>query len=112
MSIEDIPRKPLTGFFLYKKDIYDTVKEQYKDRKATEIIRAISVKWNEEKPEVKAKYEKESAIEKEKYEKAKQEFEAKYGSISAMKKKHKKAILKERKQNFAQYIKNKIKYFP
>lgn len=99
MSLADAPKKPLTGFFLYKRDVYPKTKEANKDMKITEITKLIASNWVAEKPDVKNKYEKQAQVEKEKYEKAKKEFEDKHGSISELKKKEKKSKNKEEKAN-------------
>ena len=90
MSSKDAPKKPLTAFFLYKKDQYPKTKETHPDMKITEITKLIATNWTSEKAETKNKYEKMAGVEKQKYEKAKEAFEKEHGKISELKKKEKK----------------------
>ena len=100
MSVADIPKKPLTGFFLYKRDIYHETKEAHPDMKITELTKLIAEKWSSEKPDVKNKYEKLSSVEKEKYENAKKEFETKHGkTIADIRKTDRKSKKKEDKSS-------------
>ncbi len=81
------PKRPLSGFFLFKQDIYMKIKAENPEAKMTELTKIISVKWKNIDPSTKEQYEKKQQQEKDKYEKSKLEFEEKYGKIEKKKKK-------------------------
>lgn len=84
------PKKPLTAFFIYKGDIYETIKKENPDLKMTELTKIISEKWNSIDAATKSKYEKKNEEAKEKYEKELKAYVAKYGEIEKKKRKSKK----------------------
>jgi HMG (high mobility group) box len=77
----DPPKKPLTAFFIYKKDQMDVIRDKHAVAKLADITKIISKNWNESKKEIKFHYEKKAAHQKKLYLKEKQEYLAKYGKI-------------------------------
>ena len=73
------PKRPLTAFFLYKADIYETVKKEYPDKKMTELTKIISERWCKLDQETKARYEEKHNALKEKFERDKEAFEREHG---------------------------------
>ena len=53
----DPPKKALCPFFLYRMDLYDTIKEQHPDLKMCEITRLIGEMWKNVDPALKERYE-------------------------------------------------------
>lgn len=94
--IEDIPQKPLTAFFLYKNDKFEEHYERMKEMSFCEVTYHVSNMWKKEDPEIKRKYEELGIELKNQYEREKDAFELKWGSITDLKKRYKKVILKEK----------------
>ena len=84
------PKKALTAFFLYKKDVYDSVKQANPDLKITEHTKIISEQWRNLDQKIKDKYLKKHEEAKVQYEKEKKAYEDKYGKISKKSKKNSK----------------------
>lgn len=80
-KVPDPPKKPLTAFFIYKRDQMDVVRKENNVSKLADITKIISKNWNESKPEVKMLYEKKAAKQKHHYLKVRKEYVEKYGKI-------------------------------
>lgn len=98
----DPPKKPLTAFFIYKKDQMDIIRKEQNSIKLAEITKIISKNWNQSKPEVKILYERKAAHHKKHYLKSKQEYIEKYGQIvKKTKPEKKKKAPEDKKELFA-----------
>jgi hypothetical protein len=53
MSKPEPPKKALSSFFLYRKEVYEKVKGENPDAKITELTKIISDMWNSESKETK-----------------------------------------------------------
>lgn len=96
--IEDIPKKPMDAFFLYKKDKYEEIYEEIKEMIDSEATYQISVMWRKEDPIIKQKYQEIAKQLQDQYEKEMEAFEEKWGSIEFLKQRYRKAIKKEKLQ--------------
>ena len=81
------PKKPLTAFFQFRKDVYNEVKEENPDLKITKITELIGERWRNLSTVEKTKYESQYTKEKKQYDKEKEKYEGKYGKIEAKPKK-------------------------
>jgi len=72
---EKCPKRPLTSYFLYAKDVRAATKEENPDMAITEIAKEISKKWKLLTEEEKKPFNDEAAALKEKYKKDVEEYE-------------------------------------
>eukprot|EP01017_Pseudomicrothorax_dubius_P037895 TRINITY_DN5611_c0_g2_i1.p1 TRINITY_DN5611_c0_g2~~TRINITY_DN5611_c0_g2_i1.p1 ORF type:complete len:125 (-),score=29.36 TRINITY_DN5611_c0_g2_i1:158-532(-) len=77
------PKRPLSAFFQFKKDVYDEVKSHNPDLKITELIKVIAEMWKDLDEATRKKYDDIAQEAKEKYRLEKQEYEEKYGNIQS-----------------------------
>ena len=75
----------MTGFFIYKNDLYEQTKKEHPDAKMTDLTKIISEKWRNIDEKTKEHYEKRYAEEKEKYVNNLKVYEEKYGKIEKKK---------------------------
>eukprot|EP01017_Pseudomicrothorax_dubius_P013636 TRINITY_DN1607_c0_g3_i3.p1 TRINITY_DN1607_c0_g3~~TRINITY_DN1607_c0_g3_i3.p1 ORF type:complete len:126 (-),score=54.77 TRINITY_DN1607_c0_g3_i3:120-497(-) len=93
------PKRPMSTFFHYKKDILDDVKKSNPDKKITELTKIVSVMWKKIDDETKRKYEKLAEKNKEDYEAAKRSYEDEHGKIEKKKRKKKESSEDEDKSD-------------
>eukprot|EP01016_Furgasonia_blochmanni_P001545 TRINITY_DN105_c0_g1_i4.p1 TRINITY_DN105_c0_g1~~TRINITY_DN105_c0_g1_i4.p1 ORF type:complete len:175 (-),score=66.53 TRINITY_DN105_c0_g1_i4:438-962(-) len=85
------PKRPLTGFFLYKRDVYEEVKKANPTAKMTDLTKIISEQWKKVDADTHKKYEKMAESEKEKHAKLLKDYEDQYGKVERKRKSKKKA---------------------
>lgn len=71
---EKCPKRPLTSYFLYAKDVRAATKEEFPNKPITEIAKEISKKWKLLTEEEKRPFEDESKKLKEQYKKDMEEY--------------------------------------
>merc|ERR1712154_170458 len=71
---EKCPKRPLTSYFLYAKDVRAATKEEYPNKPITEIAKEISKKWKLLTEEEKRPFEDESKALKEQYKKDMEDY--------------------------------------
>merc|ERR1719333_873731 len=71
---EKCPKRPLTSYFLYAKDVRAATKEEFPNKPITEIAKEISKKWKLLTEEEKKPFNDESIALKEQYKKDMEEY--------------------------------------
>jgi len=93
----------LTGFFIYKGELFAQTKKDHPDAKVTEITKLISEKWRNIDKATKEIYDKKVEEAKAKYEKDVQEYEAAHGPIEK-KKRTKKNMTNQKEKIELKYL--------
>ena len=91
----DPPKKPLTAFFLFRKEVYDEVKEENPTSKITKLTQIIGEKWRALEEEERKAYETEYVKLRDKYHRDLENYEMTYGKMDSKIKRSKKAKLRE-----------------
>jgi hypothetical protein len=73
------PKKALCAFFLYRIDIYESIKEEHPNLRMTEITRIIGDMWKYLDPKLKQRYEQEYEINKKQVAAERMRYESEYG---------------------------------
>ena len=73
-------------FFIYRKDIYPSVKEKFPGYRITEITKEIADMWNELDPSFKRQYEVRAAEDRERVQREREEYENMYGKPESKRK--------------------------
>jgi len=79
------PKRPLSGFFFFKGDLFQATKEAHPDAKVTDITKIIAEKWRAVDEKTKKKYDDKQAAAKVQYEKDLKAWEAEHGSAKKAK---------------------------
>lgn len=95
-SIPEPPKRSLSSFFLYKKEVYDKVKKEQPQLAMTEITKVVSERWKKEERSVVEKFQKIAKKEKEVYDQVMAKYREKYGDQLKKKKKEEKKAKKEK----------------
>eukprot|EP01083_Nonionella_stella_P040002 108789_1 len=80
------PKRPLTSYFLYAKEVREATKQEFPNKSITEIAKEISKKWKVLTEDEKVSYNEEAARLKEVYKKQIQEYEGSDAQIEFKKK--------------------------
>eukprot|EP00487_Bulimina_marginata_P008794 TRINITY_DN3192_c0_g2_i1.p1 TRINITY_DN3192_c0_g2~~TRINITY_DN3192_c0_g2_i1.p1 ORF type:complete len:124 (-),score=18.73 TRINITY_DN3192_c0_g2_i1:456-827(-) len=68
------PKRPLTSYFLYAKEVREQTKAEHPDKAITEIAKQISIKWKKLTEEEKKPYNEGAGRLKEQYKKDMEEY--------------------------------------
>merc|ERR1719150_666483 len=80
------PKRPLTSYFLYAKEVRETTKSEFPNLAITEIAKEISKKWKILSEDEKKPYNEEAARRKEKYKEDLAEYEGSDAQLAFKKK--------------------------
>lgn len=89
-STATVPKKPLSGFFLYRGEKFGEVKKQNATASITELTKIISNQWNSLDEKEKARFTEMSKKEREKYNIEMEKYVKENGPVEKIKRKKKK----------------------